>query len=128
MTAATTSRWPYRRRSRGSGVRGAARIATSAADPNTHRSSATCTGASPASSSTLMNMKLAPQMRATSRSWAGQRTSGGLDLPAAVAEHGHALTAGRDPGHREVVRPDHEVDVDLRRVDLAAPVPVARQQ
>jgi hypothetical protein len=54
-----------------------ASITNSAAAPNTQRSSAMCSGAMPASSSTLMNMKLAPQIRARSNSWTGQRTTSG---------------------------------------------------
>ncbi len=49
------------------------RISSSVGAPSAQRRNAMCTGAIPASSSTLMNMKLAPQIRATSSSWAGQR-------------------------------------------------------
>jgi hypothetical protein len=77
MSAPRTTRCGHSERSRGSRSFVAARISSSAGAPNAQRRNATWTGAIPASSSTLMNMKLAPQMRATSSSWTGQRTPAG---------------------------------------------------
>ena len=65
-----------------------------------------------------MNMKLAPQIRATSTSWTGQRTRRCGPRPArALEEHGHVLAVGGDAGDLELLGADHEVEVDLGRVD-----------
>src|SRR5919204_818648 len=54
------------------------------------------------------------------RSEGRRRRVGALDLPAAVAEHWHAVALAGDPRHRDVVAADHEVDVDLAAVDAVA--------
>jgi hypothetical protein len=41
----------------------------------------------------------------------------GSDLPSAATQQWNALATVADSGHRDVIAPDHEVDVDLALVD-----------